>query len=192
MHDRFLPDKAIDALDEAGSRVHITNIKVPKNITELEQKIEEITLNKKTAIKQQKFEIAAALRDDEKRITSQLEHAKDIWEKELKNHKETVSEENVADVVSIMTGIPVNRVASQERKKLVSMTDRIKSRIIGQNEAVEKVVQSIRRNRVGLKDPSKPIGSFIFLGSTGVGKTQLTKALSEEMFDRHLMLVIRC
>jgi ATP-dependent Clp protease ATP-binding subunit ClpC len=189
MHDRFLPDKAIDALDEAGSRVHITNIKVPKNITELEQKIEEITLNKKTAIKQQKFEIAAALRDDEKRITSQLEHAKDIWEKELKNHKETVSEENVADVVSIMTGIPVNRVASQERKKLVSMTDRIKSRIIGQNEAVEKVVQSIRRNRVGLKDPSKPIGSFIFLGSTGVGKTQLTKALSEEMFDSQDVLI---
>ena len=189
MNDRFLPDKAIDALDEAGSRVHITNIEVPQNITNIEKQLSDITTKKKVAIKKQKFEIAAELRDSEKKIQSQLEHAQDIWEKELKANKETVSEENVADVVSIMTGIPVNRVASQERKKLSSMTDNIKRKIIGQNEAVEKVVKAIRRNRVGLKDPSKPIGSFIFLGPTGVGKTQLTKALSEEMFDSQDALI---
>jgi ATP-dependent Clp protease ATP-binding subunit ClpC len=189
MNDRFLPDKAIDALDEAGSRVHITNIEVPQNITNIEKQLSDITTKKKVAIKKQKFEIAAKLRDSEKKIQSQLEHAQDIWEKELKANKETVSEENVADVVSIMTGIPVNRVASQERKKLSSMTDNIKRKIIGQNEAVEKVVKAIRRNRVGLKDPSKPIGSFIFLGPTGVGKTQLTKALSEEMFDSQDALI---
>jgi ATP-dependent Clp protease ATP-binding subunit ClpC len=189
MNDRFLPDKAIDALDEAGSRVHITNIEVPKNITEIEEKLSEITKEKKVAIKKQKFETAAELRDNEKKLQSQLEHAQTIWEKELKANKETVSEENVADVVSIMTGIPVNRVASQEMKKLSSMTDNIKNKIIGQNEAVEKVVKAIRRNRVGLKDPSKPIGSFIFLGPTGVGKTQLTKALSEEMFDSQEALI---
>jgi len=189
MNDRFLPDKAIDAMDEAGSRVHITNIKVPKNITDLEESLEKITIKKKDAIKKQKFEIAAELRDNEKKHTAQLDHAKDIWEKELKAHKETVSEENVADVVSIMTGIPVQRVASQERKKLLSMTDSIKTKIIGQDEAVEKVVKAIRRNRVGLKDPNKPIGSFIFLGPTGVGKTQLTKALSEEMFDSQSALI---
>ena len=189
MNDRFLPDKAIDALDEAGSRVHITNIKVPKNITDLEGSLEQITIKKRDAIKKQKFEIAAELRDSEKKHTAQLDHAKDIWEKELKAHKETVSEENVADVVSIMTGIPVNRVASQERKKLSSMTDSIKAKIIGQDEAVQKVVKAIRRNRVGLKDPNKPIGSFIFLGPTGVGKTQLTKALSEEMFDSQDALI---
>ena len=189
MNERFLPDKAIDALDEAGSRVHITNIEVPKNITEIEEKLSEITKEKKVAIKKQKFEAAALLRDNEKKLQSQLEHAQTIWEKELKANKETVSEENVADVVSIMTGIPVNRVASQEMKKLSSMTDNIKSKIIGQNEAVEKVVKAIRRNRVGLKDPSKPIGSFIFLGPTGVGKTQLTKALSEEMFDSQEALI---
>ena len=189
MNDRFLPDKAIDALDEAGSRVHITNIEVPQNINNIEKQLSDITTKKKVAIKKQKFEIAAELRDSEKKIQSQLVHAQDIWEKELKANKETVSEENVADVVSIMTGIPVNRVASQERKKLSSMTDNIKKKIIGQNEAVEKVVKAIRRNRVGLKDPSKPIGSFIFLGPTGVGKTQLTKALSEEMFDSQDALI---
>ena len=189
MNDRFLPDKAIDALDEAGSRVHITNIKVPINITNLESNLDEITIQKKGAIKKQKFEIAAELRDSEKKLNAQLEHAKDIWEKELKAHKETVSEESVADVVSIMTGIPVNRIASQERKKLSSMTENIKAKIIGQNEAVEKVVKAIRRNRVGLKDPNKPIGSFIFLGPTGVGKTQLTKSLSEEMFDSQESLI---
>ena len=189
MNDRFLPDKAIDAMDEAGSRVHITNIEVPVNITNLESNLNEITIQKKDAIKKQKFEIAAELRDNEKKLTAQLEHTNDIWEKDLKTHKETVSEENVADVVSIMTGIPVNRIASQERKKLSSMTESIKAKIIGQDEAVEKIVKAIRRNRVGLKDPNKPIGSFIFLGPTGVGKTQLTKALSEEMFESQESLI---
>ncbi len=189
MNDRFLPDKAIDALDEAGSRVHITNIETPEHVTKLEMKLSVITDEKKEAIKKQKFEAAAELRDAEKKLQAQLAHAQDIWEKELKQNKKTVSEEDVADVVSIMTGIPVNRVASQERKKLSLMSDNIKRQIIGQNEAVEKVVRAIRRNRVGLKDPSKPIGSFIFLGPTGVGKTQLTKALSEEIFDSQEALI---
>jgi ATP-dependent Clp protease ATP-binding subunit ClpC len=189
MNDRFLPDKAIDALDEAGSRVHIINIETPAHITKLEIKLSDVTDKKKESIKKQKFETAAELRDSEKKIQAQLEHAQDIWEKEMKENKETVEEENVADVISIMTGIPVNRVASQERKKLSFMTDNIKNKIIGQDNAVEKVVRAIRRNRVGLKDPNKPIGSFIFLGATGVGKTQLTKALSEEIFDSQEALI---
>jgi ATP-dependent Clp protease ATP-binding subunit ClpC len=189
MNDRFLPDKAIDALDEAGSRVHIINIETPAHITKLEIKLSDVTDKKKESIKKQKFETAAELRDSEKKIQAQLEHAQDIWEKEMKENKETVEEENVADVISIMTGIPVNRVASQERKKLSFMTDNIKNKIIGQDNAVEKVVRAIRRNRIGLKDPNKPIGSFIFLGATGVGKTQLTKALSEEIFDSQEALI---
>ena len=189
MNDRFLPDKAIDALDEAGSRVHITNIEVPKHITNLEEKLSSITEDKKLAISQQKFEAAAELRDNEKKIQEQLKHAQNIWEQDLKQHKEIVTEENVADVISIMTGIPVNRVASQERKRLSVMDKNIRKRIIGQDEAVEKVVRAIRRNRVGLKEPGKPIGSFIFLGPTGVGKTQLTKALSEEIFDSQEALI---
>jgi len=189
INDRFLPDKAIDVLDEAGSRVHITNINIPDNIKKLENDLEIITAEKKDAIKRQKFELAAELRDNEKSLISQLEHAKDIWEKELKANKETVSEENVADVVSVMTGIPVNRVISKERKKLSSMSNQIKKKIIGQDEAVEKIVKAIQRNRVGLKDPNKPIGSFIFLGATGVGKTQLTKVLAQEMFDSKESLI---
>ena len=189
MNDRFLPDKAIDALDEAGSRVHITNIKVPTHINDLEEKLAIITEEKKVAISKQKFETAAELRDNEKKIQNQLKHAQNIWEKDLKEHKETVTEENVADVISIMTGIPVNRVASQERKRLSIMDKNIRKKIIGQDDAVEKVVRAIRRNRVGLKQPGKPIGSFIFLGPTGVGKTQLTKALSEEIFDSQDALI---
>ena len=189
MNDRFLPDKAIDALDEAGSRVHITNIKVPTHINDLEEKLAIITEEKKVAISKQKFEAAAELRDNEKKIQNQLKHAQNIWEKDLKEHKETVTEENVADVISIMTGIPVNRVASQERKRLSIMDKNIRKKIIGQDDAVEKVVRAIRRNRVGLKQPGKPIGSFIFLGPTGVGKTQLTKALSEEIFDSQDALI---
>ena len=189
INDRFLPDKAIDALDEAGSRVHITNIKVPDHISKIELKLKNTTIAKKESIKKQKFEEAAELRDKEKKLSAQLEHSQNIWEKELKQNKETVDEENVADVISIMTGIPVNRVASKERKKLSLMSEKIKKKIIGQNDAVEKVVKAIRRNRVGLKDPSKPIGSFIFLGPTGVGKTQLTKILSQELFDSNESLV---
>ena len=189
INDRFLPDKAIDALDEAGSRVHITNIKVPDHILKIELKLKNTTTAKKESIKKQKFEEAAELRDKEKKLSAQLEHSQNIWEKELKQNRETVDEENVADVISIMTGIPVNRVASKERKKLSLMSDEIKRKIIGQNDAVEKVVKAIRRNRVGLKDPGKPIGSFIFLGPTGVGKTQLTKILSQELFDSNESLI---
>ena len=189
INDRFLPDKAIDALDEAGSRVHIKNIKVPDHISKIELKLKNTTTAKKESIKKQKFEEAAELRDKEKKLSAQLEHSQNIWEKELKQNKETVDEENVADVISIMTGIPVNRVASKERKKLSLMSEEIKKKIIGQNDAVEKVVKAIRRNRVGLKDPSKPIGSFIFLGPTGVGKTQLTKILSQELFDSNESLI---
>ena len=183
MNDRHLPDKAIDALDEAGSRVHITNIKVPKNILDLEKNLESVKLEKQEAIHKQKFEDAATIRDKEKSIESKLIHAKDIWEKQLKSKKEVVSEENVADVVAMMTGIPVQRVASQESNKLIKMPESLKGKVVGQDEAIDKVVKAIKRNRVGLKDPNKPIGSFIFLGPTGVGKTQLAKALTEEMFD---------
>ena len=189
MNDRFLPDKAIDALDEAGSRIHITNIKIPQNITELEEKLAKVTVDKKLSIKKQKFEEAAELRDTEKKLSIELEKAKDKWEQELKSNKETVTDDHVADVVSLMTGIPVNKIASHEMKKLAEMTKNIKSNIVGQDDAIEKVVRAIRRNRVGLKDPNKPIGSFIFLGATGVGKTQLAKSLSKEMFDSKESLI---
>ena len=189
MNDRFLPDKAIDALDEAGSRIHITNIKIPQNITELEEKLAKVTVDKKLSIKKQKFEEAAELRDTEKKLSIELEKSKDKWEQELKSNKETVTDDHVADVVSLMTGIPVNKIASHEMKKLSEMTKNIKSNIIGQDDAIEKVVSAIRRNRVGLKDPNKPIGSFIFLGATGVGKTQLAKSLSKEMFDSKESLI---
>tara|TARA_B100000780_G_scaffold72072_1_gene48279 strand:- start:37003 stop:39519 length:2517 start_codon:yes stop_codon:yes gene_type:complete len=189
MNDRFLPDKAIDALDEAGSRVHITNIKVSKEITELEKTLEHVTLDKINAIKSQNFEIAAHLRDQEKTVLETLEEEKDKWEKNLKLNKETVTEDSVEDVISLMTGITVQRIASKEKKVLAKMADKISQKIIGQDEAVEKVVKAIRRNRAGLKDPEKPIGSFIFIGPTGVGKTQLTKALSEEMFDSQDALI---
>ena len=181
--DRFFPDKAIDALDEAGSRVHITNIKVSKKVTELEEKIAETSENKITAIKQQKFEIAAKLRDSEKLLIQTLEKEKRKWEKTSKARKEVVNEKNIQDVVSIMTGITVQSIASKEKKVLSNMANKINKTIIGQDEAVKKVVNAIRRNRAGLKDPNKPIGSFIFIGPTGVGKTQLTKSLSLEMFD---------
>ena len=189
MNDRFLPDKAIDALDEAGSRIHITNIKIPQSITELEEKLAKVTVDKKLSIKKQKFEEAAELRDTEKKLSIELEKAKDKWEQELKSNKETVTDDHVADVVSLMTGIPVNKIASHEMKKLAEMTKNIKSNIVGQDDAIEKVVRAIRRNRVGLKDPNKPIGSFIFLGATGVGKTQLAKSLSKEMFDSKESLI---
>ncbi|NNL16061.1 MAG: ATP-dependent Clp protease ATP-binding subunit [Flavobacteriaceae bacterium] len=183
MTDRFLPDKAIDALDEAGSRVHITNIDVPKQIIELEKKLEAVKETKNTVVKKQKYEEAAKLRDDEKRLEKDLSLAQEKWEEETKLHKEVVTEENVADVVSMMTGIPVNRIAQAESNKLAQLPDLIKGKVIGQDEAVSKVVKAIQRNRAGLKDPNKPIGSFIFLGQTGVGKTQLAKVLARELFD---------
>ena len=183
MTDRFLPDKAIDALDEAGSRIHITNIVVPQQIIELEGKLESIKENKTNAVNRQKYEEAAKLRDDEKNIESALKSAQNQWEEASKENKETVTEDNVAEVVSMMTGIPVNRVAEAESNRLGDLPNKIKGKVIGQDEAVAKVVKAIQRNRIGLKDPNKPIGSFIFLGQTGVGKTQLAKILASELFD---------
>jgi len=183
MNDRFLPDKAIDALDEAGSRIHITNISVPENILHLEGKLEHIKRKKEQQIKKQAFEEAGRLRDKEKRLIAQLDHAKDIWEKGLKSNKETVTEEHIADVIAMMTGIPVQRIAEQESNKLVCMGSQLQEQVIGQDEAIAKIVKAIRRNRVGLKDPNKPIGSFVFLGATGVGKTHLAKELSKQLFD---------
>ncbi len=189
MTERFLPDKAIDALDEAGSRVHITNIEVPKQILELEKKLEDVKATKNAVVKKQKYEEAAKLRDDEKRLEKELAIAQEKWEEDTKLHKETVTEDNVADVVSMMTGIPVNKIAQAEITKLALLPNLIKGRVIGQNDAVAKVVKAIQRNRAGLKDPNKPIGSFIFLGQTGVGKTQLAKVLAKELFDNADALV---
>ena len=189
MTDRFLPDKAIDALDEAGSRVHIINIDVPKQILELEKKLEEVRELKNTVVKKQKYEEAAKLRDDEKRIEKDLAIAQEQWEEDSKNNKVTVTEDNVADVVSMMTGIPVNRIAQTESNKLAHLPELIRGKVIGQDEAVLKIAKSIQRNRAGLKDPNKPIGSFIFLGQTGVGKTQLAKVIAKELFDSEDALV---
>ena len=189
MTERFLPDKAIDALDEAGSRVHITNIDVPDQILELEKQLEEVKETKNTVVKKQKYEEAAKLRDDEKRLERNLAEAQSKWEEESKQNREVVTEENVADVVSMMTGIPLNKIAQTEGNKLALLPDLIKGKVIGQDEAVSKVVRAIQRNRAGLKDPNKPIGSFIFLGQTGVGKTQLAKVLASELFDSDDALV---
>ena len=189
MTERFLPDKAIDALDEAGSRVHITNIQVPQQIIDLENKLEEVKETKNKVVKKQKYEEAAKLRDDEKRIEKELAITQEKWEEETKQNREIVSEDNVADVISMMTGIPVNRIAQTESNKLVELPELIKGKVIGQDEAVAKVVKAIQRNRVGLKDPNKPIGSFIFLGQTGVGKTQLAKVLARELFDSEEALI---
>ena len=189
MTDRFLPDKAIDALDEAGSRVHITNIDVPKKILNLERQLEEVRELKTSVVKKQKYEEAAKLRDDEKNLEKDLAIAQEKWQEDSKLHKEEVSESNVADVVSMMTGIPVNRIAQTEGNKLAELPETIKNNVIGQDEAVAKVAKAIQRNRAGLKDPNKPIGSFIFLGQTGVGKTQLAKVLSRELFDNEDSLI---
>ncbi|WP_415060250.1 ATP-dependent Clp protease ATP-binding subunit [Flavobacterium sp.] len=189
MSDRFLPDKAIDALDEAGSRVHITNIEVPKQILELEKQLEDVRELKNTVVKKQKYEEAAKLRDDEKRIEKDLAIAQEQWEIDSKNNRITVTEDNVADVVSMMTGIPVNRIAQTESNKLAHLPELIKGKVIGQDEAVMKIARSIQRNRAGLKDPNRPIGSFIFLGQTGVGKTQLAKVIAKELFDSEDALV---
>ena len=189
MTDRFLPDKAIDALDEAGSRVHLNNIVVPNHITDLEKELEDIRLTKNSAVKKQKYEEAAKLRDDEKLLENNLLTAQKSWEKECENNKEIVNEEHIADVVSMMTGIPLNRVKQSESNKLSILPQIIMNKVIGQDDAVLKVVKSIQRNRAGLKDPNKPIGSFIFLGQTGVGKTQLAKVLAKELFDSEDALI---
>jgi ATP-dependent Clp protease ATP-binding subunit ClpC len=181
--DRFLPDKAIDALDEVGSRVHISNINVPENIIKLEEKIEKIKEEKIAAVKSQNFELAANYRDKEKNLLILLEKEKENWEKELVNHRETVDDQKVAEVVAMMSGIPVQRIAQAEGKRLMNMANDLKSKVIGQEEAITKIVKAIQRNRAGLKDPNRPIGSFIFLGPTGVGKTQLAKVLATYLFD---------
>ena len=181
--DRFLPDKAIDALDEAGARVHITHMNVPSGIIKIENKIEGIIKQKKDAIKRQQFELAAEFRDVERELTEDLETAKRKWEKDSQINREEVSENDVAEVVAMMTGVPAQRIAQNEGDKLMSMDKDLASSVIGQKEAIAKVTKAIRRNRAGLKDPNKPIGSFIFLGPTGVGKTYLAKVLAKYMFD---------
>jgi ATP-dependent Clp protease ATP-binding subunit ClpC len=181
--DRHLPDKAIDALDEAGSRVHISNIVVPERILKLEEEIEETKKEKIGAVKNQNFERAASFRDKEKEYLEMLEQEKSKWEKELTKNRELVDEDKVAEVVAMMTGVPVQRIAQAEGTRLLKMADELKDSVIGQDEAIGKVVKSIQRNRAGLKDPNKPIGSFVFLGPTGVGKTQLAKILAQYLFD---------
>ena len=189
MSDRFLPDKAIDALDEAGSRVHINNMSVPKEIIDLEKQLDEIRESKNTVVKKQKYEEAAKLRDNEKRVERLLIEAQERWQEDSKLNRVTVNENNIADVVSMMTNIPVNKIVNSEKSKLSKLSGLIGEKLIGQKEAIEKVVKAIQRNRAGLKAPDKPIGSFIFLGQTGVGKTQLAKILASEIFDSEENLI---
>ena len=187
--DRHLPDKAIDALDEAGSRVHITNINVPVEIIQIEKDIEDVKDEKNQVVKSQKYEEAARLRDKERQLTEKLEDAENRWEEETKNHRETVNENDVAEVIGMMTGIPTQRIAEKESGRLAKMGEDLQGSVIGQDEAIGKVVKAIQRNRAGLKDPDKPIGSFIFLGPTGVGKTQLCKELAKFMFESEESLI---
>ena len=187
--DRHLPDKAIDVLDEAGARVHINNIHVPDEIVKLEEEIEDIKQEKNRVVKSQKYEEAAQLRDKEKKHMELLARAKQKWEEETKNKRYTVSEDNVAEVVGMMTGVPTNRIAQNESAKLLKMGEELTGKVIGQNDAIKKLVKAIQRTRVGLKDPKKPIGSFVFLGPTGVGKTELAKVLSTYLFDKEDSLI---
>lgn len=181
--DRNFPDKAIDALDEAGSRMHIANIQVPKAIQKMEAELNEVIEKKTEAVKAQKYELAASFRDSQRQLTAKLEEMETDWKARLKEQPETVDAEKVAEVVSMMSGIPVQRIAEAEGKKLLAMKDNLKSAVIGQDEAVNKIVKAIQRNRIGLKDPNRPIGTFMFLGPTGVGKTHLAKKIAEELFD---------
>ena len=189
MTDRLLPDKAIDVLDEVGARVHLKNINVPQDILDLEKKIEDIKVEKNKVVKSQRFEEAAALRDTEKRLGEALDKAKNAWEEESKNKRYPIDEEAIAEVVSMMTGIPVKRMVQAETEKLRRMGDDMSAMVVGQTEAISKVTKAIQRNRVGLKDPKKPIGTFIFLGPTGVGKTELARALARYMFDSEDALI---
>src|SRR5436190_11223126 len=182
--DRYLPDKAIDVMDEAGARVHINNIHVPEDIVKFEEAIEDVKKEKNRVVKSQKYEEAAQLRDREKKLIEQLEIAKTKWEEKTRTEKYTVTEDNVADVIGMMTGIPTNRIAQKESNKLLGMGDSLADKVIGQEEAIRKLTKAIQRTRVGLKDPRKPIGSFIFLGPTGVGKTELAKVLASYLFDK--------
>ncbi|HEY8916483.1 MAG TPA: ATP-dependent Clp protease ATP-binding subunit [Chitinophaga sp.] len=189
MTDRLLPDKAIDVLDEVGARVHLKNINVPQNILDLEKQIEDIKQEKNKVVKSQRFEEAAALRDTEKKLGEDLERAKGVWEEEVKHKRYPIDEEAIAEVVSMMTGIPVKRMVQAETEKLRRMGEDLKGAVVGQDEAIAKVTKAIQRNRVGLKDPKKPIGTFIFLGPTGVGKTELAKSLARYMFDSEDSLI---
>ena len=187
--DRFLPDKAIDVLDETGARVHINNINVPETIVSLETQIEAVKEDKNNVVKSQKYEEAAQLRDKEKKLLAELKIEKDQWEKESKSKRYQVNEESVAEVIGMMTGVPTNRVAQKEGEKLRNMNEELGQNVIGQDEAVTKLTKAIQRTRVGLKDPKKPIGSFVFLGPTGVGKTEMAKVLSKYLFDKEDSLV---
>ncbi|MBS1682981.1 MAG: ATP-dependent Clp protease ATP-binding subunit [Bacteroidetes bacterium] len=187
--DRFLPDKAIDVMDEAGARVHINNIHVPEDIVKFEEAIEDVKKEKNRVVKSQKYEEAAQLRDKEKKLIEQLDLAKARWEEKTRTEKYTVTEDNVADVIGMMTGIPANRIAQKESNKLLGMGEQLSGKVIGQEEAIKKLTKAIQRTRVGLKDPKKPIGSFIFLGPTGVGKTELAKVLATYLFDKDDALV---
>ena len=187
--DRALPDKAIDALDEAGSRAHLSNLGVPDSIEQLEHEIEEVKIKKKEAVDLQNFEVAAAFRDQERKLQDRLEEAKVQWKQDLDVNRAVVDEENVAEVVAMITGVPVKRIAKTEGMRLLQMREELSRNIIGQQDAIEKVVRAIHRNRAGLKDPNRPIGSFIFLGPTGVGKTQLAKVLAEYLFDTQDSLI---
>jgi len=187
--DRFLPDKAIDVLDEVGARVHLKNIHVPRHVEDVEKQIDVVREQKNVAVKGQQYEKAADLRDTESKLIRKLEVAKQEWEEESKTRRFPVGEEDIAEVVAMMTGIPVKKVAQSENKKLVNMAENLKSSIIGQDEAVVKITKAIQRNRVGLKDPKKPIGTFIFLGPSGVGKTETAKALARFLFDTEDALV---
>jgi ATP-dependent Clp protease ATP-binding subunit ClpC len=189
MTDRLLPDKAIDVMDEVGARVHLKNINVPPNILDLEKKIEDVKNEKNRVVKSQKFEEAASLRDTEKRLAEELDKAKSDWEEESKHKKYPIGEEEIAEVVSMMTGIPVKRMVQAETEKLRRMSEDMQGMVVGQSDAIQKVVKAIQRNRVGLKDPKKPIGTFIFLGPTGVGKTELARALARYMFDSEDALI---
>ena len=189
MSDRHLPDKAIDALDEAGARVHISNIIVPQEITDVEQKIVDIKEKKNDVIKRQKYEEAAKLRDVEKQLNTQLQVAKERWEEETLKNRQLVSEDNVAEVVSMITGIPVQKVNQSENKKLAKMYENIAGKVVGQDDAVKKIIKSIQRGRVGMKDPNKPIFSGILIGNSGVGKTELAKQLSKYLFESEDSLI---
>jgi ATP-dependent Clp protease ATP-binding subunit ClpC len=187
--DRFFPDKALDVLDEAGARVHLANIVVPQEIVALEEKIEATKIQKNVVVKQQNFEEAARLRDLEKKLQQELEQSKEAWELESQNTISPVTEDNISDVVAMMTGIPVNKIAESESEKLLNMSDELKKQIIGQDEAIIQLTRAIRRARAGIKDPGRPIGSFMFLGQTGVGKTELAKALARYMFNSEDSLI---
>jgi ATP-dependent Clp protease ATP-binding subunit ClpC len=187
--DRFLPDKAIDILDEAGARVHINNIHVPDEILRLEEEVEQIKVEKNRVVKSQKYEEAAQLRDKEKKLLEQLENAKTRWEEDSKSKRYMVEEDNVAEVIAMVTGIPAKRIAQKEGAKLLNMAEELKGRVVGQENAIKKLTKAIQRTRVGLKDPKKPIGSFIFLGPTGVGKTELAKMLAMYLFDKEDALI---